>query len=202
MAVPARHRDPTAVRRLLILVTAILAACASGPQPLDWQLNARQAMEGFQRLYFAGEPRLAETEFARARSELARTGRADVVARAELLRCALRTASLEFDDCAGFAALRADAGAPERAYADYLAGRATRSASDEPLSRLVAAALQLRAGSITPAGIAAAVDAASAQGWRRPLLAWLGVQAKRAEDAGDAEAAARIRRRMDLVTVR
>lgn len=202
MAVPARHRDPTAVRRLLILVTAILAACASGPQPLDWQLNARQAMEGFQRLYFAGETRLAETEFARARSELARTGRADVVARAELLRCALRTASLDFDDCAGFAALRADAGAPERAYADYLAGRATRSASDEPLSRLVAAALQLRAGSITPAGIAGAVDAASAQGWRRPLLAWLGVQAKRAEDAGDAEAAARIRRRMDLVTVR
>lgn len=202
MAVPARHRDPPAVRRTLILGAAILAACASGPQPLDWQLNARQAMEGFQRLYFAGETRLAETEFARARSELARTGRADVVARAELLRCALRTASLDFDDCAGFAALRADAGAPERAYADYLAGRATRSASDEPLSRLVAAALQLRAGSITPAGIAGAVDAASAQGWRRPLLAWLGVQAKRAEDAGDAEAAARIRRRMDLVTVR
>jgi hypothetical protein len=187
------------VRRTSILVSAILAACAGGPQPLDWQLNARQAMEGFQRLYFAGETRLAETEFARARSELARTGRADVVARAELLRCALRTASLEFDDCAGFVALRADTGAPERAYADYLAGRATRSASDEPLSRLVAAALQLRAGTITPAAIAGAVDAASAQGWRRPLLAWLGVQAKRAEDAGDAEAVARIRRRMDLV---
>ena len=49
-------------------------------------------------------------------------------------------------------------------------------------------------------GIAAAVDIASAQGWRRPLLAWLGVQLARAEAAGDSETAARVRRRMELVS--
>ena len=43
------------------------------------------------------------------------------------------------------------------------------------------------------------VDTASEQGWRRPLLAWLGVQARLAEQAGQTEEAARIRRRMDLV---
>jgi hypothetical protein len=43
------------------------------------------------------------------------------------------------------------------------------------------------------------VDTASAQGWRRPLLAWLGLQHQRALQAGDAEAAAGLQRRIDLV---
>jgi len=43
------------------------------------------------------------------------------------------------------------------------------------------------------------VATASDQGWRRPLLAWLGVQRLRAEQAGDAQEARRLRRRMDIV---
>src|SRR3989442_15248704 len=66
---------------------------------------------------------LEALEFTRARAEVARTGRADLLARAELMRCAARVASLVFEDCPGFAALAPDAGAAERAYADYLAGR-------------------------------------------------------------------------------
>jgi hypothetical protein len=42
------------------------------------------------------------------------------------------------------------------------------------------------------------MDTASAQGWRRPLLAWLNVQAQRAEQGGDSEEAARLRRRIAL----
>ena len=122
------------------------------------------------------------------------------MARAELVRCAARTASLEFDDCPGFQALHADAGAEELAYAEYIAGRGARAATEEPLSRLVAAGVQLRTAKITPEGIANAVHIASSQGWRRPLLAWLGVQAKRAEEAGDQAAAAHIRRRIELIT--
>ena len=49
-----------------------------------------------------------------------------------------------------------------------------------------------------PAGIVLAVDTASTQGWRRPLLAWLGVQAQRAEAAGDTAAQAAIERRRKL----
>src|SRR5438876_555838 len=79
-------------------------------------------------------------------------------------------------------------------------GRGPRSPSAEPLARLVAFGIQLRAGTITPQGIAAAVDIASSQGWRRPLLAWLGVQLKRAQDAGDSETAARLKRRIELVS--
>lgn len=180
------------------MLSLSLAGCASGPPPPDWQLNARAALNAFEQQYLVGETRIAEQEFARARSEIARTGRGDLLARAALVRCAAQVASLVLEDCSGFEALRAEAGAEEIAYADYLAGRRERAAGEEPLSRLVAAGVRFRAGSITPAEIAGAVEIASAQGWRRPLLAWLGVQAKRAEAAGDAEALARIRRRMEL----
>jgi hypothetical protein len=193
MALPARLRNSLAL-------IAALGGCAGGPPAPDWQAAAAQAMSAFQRLYFAGNTAAAEAEFKNARAELARTGRADLVARAELLRCAVRAASLEFDDCPGFEKLRYGASPEQIAYADYLGGKGSHRATEEPLSRLVAAAVQLRNGAVTPAGMNGAVDIASAQGWRRPLLAWLGVQEKRAADAGDGETAARIRRRIELIS--
>jgi hypothetical protein len=192
MALPARLRDSLAL-------IVVLAACG-GPQPLDWQAGASAALQAFQRHYFAGQTDLAEAQFRAARAELARTGRADLVARAELVRCAVRAAALEFDDCPRFEALRYGAGRDELAYADYLAGKGSHRAGDEPLSRLVAYAVQLKRGGIDPQGIARAVELASEQGWRRALLAWLGVQEKRASDAGDSETAARVRRRIELIS--
>ena len=188
------------MRALALAALGVLAGCASGPPPADWQLNASAALQMFQQHYLEGDTKLADIEFARAKEELRRTGRGDLLARAELVRCAVRTASLEFDDCPGFERLRAAAGAEEMAYAEYLAGRGTRAASDDPISQLVSSGVRLRTAKISPAQIAAAVDLASAQGWRRPLLAWLGIQAKRADAAGDTEAAARLRRRMDMIT--
>ena len=72
-------------------------------------------------------------------------------------------------------------------------------AIEDPLARLVAAGLLLQSKRLTPADIGVATETASSQGWRRPLAAWLGVQLKRATDAGERDAAARIQRRMDLV---
>jgi hypothetical protein len=57
-----------------------------------------------------------------------------------------------------------------------------------------------RTGRASPQLVALAVDTASQQGWRRPLLAWLGVQAQRAQRAGAREEAERIRRRMALIS--
>jgi hypothetical protein len=183
------------------MAMACLSGCGTSVPAPDWQMNASQALQAFQRYYLNGDTSASEQEFARAKSELARTGRHDLMARAELVRCAVRASSLEFDDCPAFEALRAAALPEELGYAQYLAGEAaSHKAGDEPLSRLVAAAVELRRGAIHPAGVAAAVDVAAAQGWRRPLLAWLGVQAKRAEDAGDSDTAAAIRRRIELVS--
>lgn len=214
-------RAPFAIGLLL----GLLAACSNTPPPPDWQSNAHGALNGFMSAYLTGNTRAAEAEFARARSELASTGRADLVARAELLRCAARLASLEWDDCPGFQLLAPDAEARDRAYADYLGGRwqgldrnllppqhqgvigasplppdaSVLATMDDPLARLVAAAALLRQARLSPAGIELATQAASSQGWRRPLLAWLGVQLQRNQQAGDQAGAARLQRRIDLV---
>jgi hypothetical protein len=213
-----------------LLPAALLAAgCSSAPAPPAWQANAHQALNGFNSAYLAGNSRLADFEFARARAEIAKTGRADLLARAELIRCAAQVASLAFDDCPGYQAQAVDAAPAERAYADYLAARwtgihpellpaqhramlaaASRNDADDavdalrriddPLARLIAAGVLLRGGRITPAGLALASQTASASGWPRPLLAWLGVSLQRAEAAGDREAAASLRRRIGLLS--
>ena len=187
-------------RAVLLLQLLFSWGCSSGPVAPDWQLNSANALRAFQSHYLKGDTRAAQAEFERAKAELQSTGRGDLVARAELVRCAARAASLEFDACPEFEKLRADAGAEELAYYEFLSGRAERAVSEEPLSRLVAAGVQFKSGKITPESISASIDIASAQGWRRPLLAWLGVQEKRAQAAGDREAAERLRRRIEIVT--
>ncbi|MED5617776.1 hypothetical protein [Ideonella sp. BN130291] len=221
----AAQREASArrIRAAAALLAACLAGCASGPPAPDWQANTKSAMDAAVAAYLAGNSRAEAQELARARSEVGRTGRADLAARVELMRCAAHVASLEFQPCAGFEPLRADSGPAERVYADYLAGRlptgaereqlppaqravaaggaslATVQAIEDPLSRLIAIAVQFQVGQARPELMALAVDTASAQGWRRPLLAWLKVQQQRATRAGDATAAAQLQRRIDLV---
>ncbi len=200
-----------------ILVLLTLAGCAGKPLPPDWQLDAKGALDASVDDYLKGHTAAAGAGFRSARSATTATGRADYVAQVELVRCAARVASLDFDDCPGYAALAQEATAAQRAYADYLYGRwqgldgallpeqhrpvlATGGVAGvaDPLARLVAAGAAFKAGRITPEGIGQAIDTASTQGWRRPLLAWLGVQAQRAEAAGDAQEVQRIRRRIAL----
>ena len=210
-------------RLAAVVCAGLLAACGSQPPKPDWQSNSRGALERFTAAYFNGDARVEAVEFEHARTELAATGQPGLVARAELTRCAVAVASLVLDPCDGFERLRADAPPAERAYADYLAGhvtpaevlllpeqhRAVASGREDPaavqtianpLSRLVAAGVMFRMGRASPEIVAIAADTASQQGWRRPLLAWLGVQAQRAERAGRREEAERIRRRIDLVS--
>ena len=186
------------MRVLALLSFALIAGCSSAPVPPDWQLHSYAALGSFQTRYLTGDTAGAGIEFARLKNELSATGRPSLMARAELLRCALRTAALELDDCPAFN--REDAGPEELAYADYLAGKTEKAPGDDALSRLVSSGVKFKSGKATPSDINAAVDLSSEQGWRRPLLAWLGVQAKRAEAAGDADALARIRRRIALVS--
>jgi hypothetical protein len=196
----------------------LLAACSSAPKAPDWQLEAKGSMERSVAAYLEGNNRIDAAELARARSQLSRTGRADLLGTAELLHCATRVASLVFEPCAGFEALRLDAKPEQIAYANYLrgqagpqdmallpapqralaAGGAGAPGAADPLSRLVAAGVLLQTGQVTPAVITQAIDTASSQGWRRPLLAWLGVQAQRAEQGGDAIEAARLKRRIAI----
>lgn len=217
--------------RCLIGVGAVLlglAGCASGPPAPLWHTTAVQALARANEAYLTGQDRVAALELGRARSEVARTGNAEPMARVELSHCAARVASLVFSPCSGFDALQADAPAPEQAYARYLLGQvnpllmealpaqhrplaaldaranppqidAALQAVPDPLARLVAAGVLLRRGRATPGVVHAAVQTASAQGWRRPLLAWLGVQQRLAREAGDTAETQRLQRWQERV---
>jgi len=208
-----------------VALAALLAACGNNPPTPDWKLNAQSALERATGAYLEGRSAIAEREFTAARAEIGRTGRLDLLARAELSRCAAMVASLQFEPCTAFEALRADAPPAERAYAAYLAAsasaddiallpehhRAAASAASEaatvsslqamsdPQARQIAAGVLLQAGRANPGVVSLAIDNASAQGWRRPLLAWLKLQQQRAQAAGDTAAADTLARRISLV---
>ncbi|MYM81494.1 hypothetical protein GTP44_05940 [Duganella sp. FT50W] len=214
------------MKKTILIAAVLLAGCGNTPPVPDWQMNAKNGIDRATDAYMEGKANLEAAEYQRARAALSSTGKVDLIIRAELTRCAARVASLVFEDCAGYDKLAQDAAPTERAYAAYLAGRASAAdiallppqhqavaaatsdataasavqAIADPLARLVASGVMLRSGKASPPLLANAVDTASAQGWRRPLLAWLGVQAMRAEQAGDAAEAQRIRRRIALVT--
>ena len=206
----------------LFVGALLLAACSSKPPVPDWQMNAQGSSQKALEAYLSGNARVEALEWDRARAEVARTGRLDLLARLELMRCAAQVASLVIGPCERFESLRADAAPPELAYADYLAGRlqpgqaalllpepqrkvavsgtvATLAGLEDPLSRLVAAGVLFQTGKASPAVIVEAAEVASAQGWRRPLMAWLTLQVQRADAAGDAQAAALLRRRLAIV---
>lgn len=213
------------MRIVLLPAVLLLAACAAGPMPPEWQSQSHASLERFRQQYLEGNSRLAERSFAEAKAAVAATGRPELAARAELVRCALATAALDIDACAGFDAMRNEATADDQAYRAFLSGqwqaqdvarlpsqyRAVASARDEaarnnamqqiadPVSRLVAAGALFRLAQLSPEGLGTAVGTASAQGYGRPLLAYLSVQAKRAEAAGDSAALESIRKRIDLV---
>ncbi len=211
---------------VILVLNVVLSGCASGPAPQVWESNAQSALQSASTAYLTGNTRVEEQDFARALRELRATGRADLVANAELTRCAARAASLVFDDCPAYLPLAVDASAEQRAYADYLTGRwqglhaallpqhhaavvanpataAALSQTKDPLSLLVAAGMLLRHGNLSQPSLdevtLVAVQTASSQAWRRPLLAWLGVQIKSAEAKGDAAQIASVKRRIDLI---
>ena len=184
------------------MAAAVLSACSSAPQA-EWQVNAVTAMDSAQRTYLNAENAAAAAELRKARLQTSRAADADALAQIELRQCAMQVASLDWQPCTAFDALRSAASPTQQHYADYLyaqvapaniaflpaaqqgiarAGTAAQAQAalqqiQEPLSKLVAAAVTLRrAGEPNQALLEAAIDAASAQGWRRPLLAWLQLQ--------------------------
>lgn len=223
-AAEVRTRRTTALAGLALL----LAACGSAPPVPAWRSDAKADIDQAVSAYLLGDSRGEARSFERARSEIASTGQPALMARAELMRCAAHVASLDYAPCTGYQQWQADAEPAERAYAAYLAAQALPAdqierlpaaqqptaqavahhsagelarlqAIDDPLARLISIGVLFEAGQAGPDVIALATDTASAQGWRRPLLGWLKVQAELAQRAGDAAAQERLQRRIALV---
>ncbi|OYY92708.1 MAG: hypothetical protein B7Y41_15005 [Hydrogenophilales bacterium 28-61-23] len=207
------------------LLAMLLTACGGAPPPADWKLNAVSLLEHSQQRWLEGDGKSADLTMDQARKEIAKSGRVDLLARAELAACAARIASLDFATCSSFDELKTDAGLADKTYARFLAAdwngldiknlpthyaslidakddaSANKAVAEikDPLPRLIGAALLFKSGRADPATLATAIDTASEQGWRRPLLVWLEVLYKRALTSNDTAAATLIQRRIDLV---
>jgi hypothetical protein len=210
------------MKHYAVLISLLLTACAGGPPPAHWKSAAHAGLERYGQAWLTGESKRAEIALAETRQAVASTGRLDLAARVEISRCAYQTAALVFD-CTALNA--ADANAEDRAYAAFLQGDFSRNNAERlaphyralvtaphpearvhaslaianPASRLIAAAVLFRRHEANPALIANAIDTASAQGWRRPLLAWLKIAEQRALARGDSANATIFARRSALV---
>ncbi len=218
-------RSPRSIGFAILFVAAFaLTACGNAQKVPDWALNEEGAVVRATDAYLSGNTRVATAEWARASQEVRRTARPDLLARMELVRCAAQVAALDASPCSGYDAVQADAADAEQAYARYLrgqllpgdvallppqhraiavlgaaeAGAALRAMTD-PLARLVAAGVLAVRGPVPMAVVQQAVDTASAQGWKRPLLAWLTSQQRLAQEQGDAALAESVRRRIDVL---
>lgn len=197
---------------VMSVLSVCLAACGSKPPAPKWALEAQSASERAVQAYLKGQTRVADVEWGKAFNEVAATGLPSQMARMALLECAAQTAALELTDCPRYARYGAGAEPAEQAYARYLKG--THTAADvsllpqaqqamagqllggapvaaglpaaQALSQLTAAGVALRTGAITPGQVQQAVEVAAQQGWRRAAMAWLLVERRLAQDAGDA----------------
>jgi hypothetical protein len=214
------------VKPAAVLACALmLSGCAGGSPAPEWETRAYGAVEKFKQQYLEGNVRRAQRYFTEAKAAAGATGKPELVARVELVRCALGTAALDVEACTGFEALRDGATKDDQAYGIFLSGsmqelktsrlpsqyRGVATAPDaaarnqamqkisDPVSRLIAAGALFRGAQLSNDGLNSAIDTASMQGYRRPLLAYLNVQAKKAESSGDAAALQSIRQRIELV---
>lgn len=204
-----------------LVLAAVLAGCAGQRAP-DWQMNASSSANRAALAWLEGNTRIEDAEYRRALNEVSRSGRPALVLRLALVRCAARVATLEDAPCPGADEAARDGTPQEQAYARYLSGQSQPAdaallpqahrrmvesgagASDlarteDPQSRLIAAGVLFRQGRADPQVMAMAIDTASAQGWRRPLLAWLRVAQERARAAGATDEVQALQRRIDIV---
>lgn len=209
----------------VVVVALLLSACASRPPVPDWALKAQSASERAVKAYLQGQARVAEVEWRKALTEASATGQPNQMARLALLQCASQVAALEFTDCPQYQRYAAGAEPAERAYARYLqvqhtaqdvallpmAQQATAAqllkgqsgpwvpAAEAALSQLTAAGVAVRAGHVQLAGVQQAAQLASEQGWRRSAMAWLLLEQRLHQAAGDAASVQAVALRLQVL---
>jgi hypothetical protein len=214
------------MKQFVIFILILLAACAGSEKSPEWKIRSWDSLTRFKNFYLQGKDRIAEEEFEKAKAEIASTGNLKIAAQAELVRCAMRVASLDFSPCTDFDRFEKEIGPEEVSYSHFIRGdwdqvdlrripdqyrrlvsakddfKSNRAAQEikDPVSRLIAVALLFKRGRSEPETITAALETASEQGWRRPVLAWLMVMLHRAEVSGDTERVRHLKKRIALVT--
>jgi len=188
---------------LLFLFVMFLSACGSTLSTPAWQNNASAFLEDYKINFLSGKEAAGEPHFFKARREIASGNDLNLLTIAYLTKYALHAASLESFDTADFARLyRLEPNPANMAYCHFLKGNFSAvdaqvfpplyagvlkaalsgnsqsglreiSAITDPLSRLVACGVWVRYLPHDEQILQIAIQTASANGWRRPLWAFL-----------------------------
>ena len=213
---------------LLFFVLVFLAGCASRPAP-EWIGASYNHLESFKRHYLRGDEILAEKSFQRALEEIRTSGDIDAMAKGCLVRFAVRTAVLEaFDDREYLRLSTLRSSLPHLDYYSFLKGSFAEVAADrlpvqyrpflkallkgdpgdiereairieDPLSRLIAAGLIVRDRQASEQLLNGAIETASQQGWKKPLLAYLKKLERYYDSVKETSKAAEVRKRLEWI---
>jgi len=207
----------------LLLLSLLCTACSSTPAPL-WQETAHTQLVNYTETYLAGDDRFAAAHFEKALAEIRKTGDPTLMGRALLTRCALETAALAANDCTIESEFLTDR--ENAAYHAFVTGRTASAADlpkryrpvaaalgksdstavsaaiseiDDPVSRLVAIGVAARCGKADAALFEIGASTAAAQGWKRPLTAYLLRLRALYEAAGDRTGTASAEARLKVI---
>ena len=216
-------------KMLPLMVVLFICACGSLMPVPDWKDKAGRYLEEYKTSFLAGRELSAEPHFAKATREITAGNNMRLLAIAYLTKYALHAASLEhFDDSEFLKIERLEPDAADMAYCLFLQGNfaavdanllparyagllkaAARrdaalaaheiSAIGDPLSRLVAAGVWVNHMPYDETILQTAIDTASANGWRRPLWAYMEKLHAYYLEGGDKSKAQTVKNRIELL---
>jgi len=201
--------------------------CGSRPVP-DWKLGGFNALESYKTNFLQGEDRKADLYFDIAIEEFKKSGDLDLLDRALLTRCALRTAAMEI--ISGEECLLPDwpHSGENSAYLSFLRGtlddldesllppsyrgilKALREkrtekvnealgAIEDPLSRIVAAAVALGRGEYDESTLRRAFQTASREGWKKIVHLYLEKLEEYYRGRGESEKEHQVKRQREIL---
>ncbi|MDD3248936.1 MAG: hypothetical protein PHF23_00985 [Smithellaceae bacterium] len=188
---------------LYVIVALLICACGGAGQIPAWKEKGCSQLDEYKNSFLTGREASTEPHFEKARKEIAAGNDLGLLTIAYLTKYALHTASLEPFDASEFAKLyrlephpgdmaychflkgnfsAVDAKALPARYAGVLKAAVNRDAAaagrgiaaiDDPLSRLIACGAWTRYLPADETILQIGIATASANGWRRPLWAYL-----------------------------
>jgi hypothetical protein len=216
-------------KTLPVMFVLLICACGSLMPVPDWKDKAGRYLEEYTTAFLTGRELSTDPHFVKATREIAAGNDLRLLAIAYLTKYALHTASLErFDDSEFLKIERLEPDAADMAYCRFLQGNfadvdaaalpsryagvlkaAARrdvalaaheiSAMGDPLSRLVAAGVWVNHMPFDETILQTAIDTAAANGWRRPLWAYLEKLHAFYLEGGDQSKARAVKNRLELL---
>lgn len=213
---------------LFLLILILLSGCGSKPVP-DWKNVSFNHMKHFKRCFLSGEEGKADIYFNKAIDEIKKSGKLDILAKAYLTKCALRVAMLEETECSEFITIEnVEPNRENKNYYTFLTGNldnvdmrilppgyknfltalkagkidrinAEISGIEDPQSRLIATGISVKNNQYNETTLKMALDVASDNGWKNPLLVYLEKLKSSYEVNREIEKAKKVQQKIKLI---